>query len=46
MPIFTSSFMILFVVSVVQINIKRCHSDGCDARIHLLRVSGLKYVST
>lgn len=29
---------------VVQINIKRCHSDGCDTRIHGLRTVG--YVAT
>ncbi|XP_043938838.1 zinc finger ZZ-type and EF-hand domain-containing protein 1 [Protopterus annectens] len=29
---------------VVQINIKRCHSDGCDTRIHGLRTVG--YIAT
>jgi len=24
---------------VIQINVKRCHSDGCDVRIHMVKVS-------
>lgn len=27
---------------IVQINIKGCHNDGCDARIHALLVKGCK----
>ncbi|XP_066271165.1 zinc finger ZZ-type and EF-hand domain-containing protein 1-like [Branchiostoma lanceolatum] len=27
---------------VVQINIRRCHSDGCDTRIHALKTLGYK----
>jgi len=29
---------------VIQINVKRCHSDGCDVRIHMVKVSGMRYV--
>ncbi|XP_062507408.1 zinc finger ZZ-type and EF-hand domain-containing protein 1-like isoform X2 [Corticium candelabrum] len=28
--------------SVIQINIKRCHSDGCDARVRVVTVKGLR----
>jgi hypothetical protein len=28
---------------VIQINIKRCHSDGCDTRIRAIIVKGYKY---
>ncbi|KAI0221571.1 Zinc finger ZZ-type and EF-hand domain-containing protein 1 [Lamellibrachia satsuma] len=29
---------------VVQINIKRCHSDGCDTRIHSVKTIGYRIV--
>ena len=29
---------------VIQINIKRCHSDGCDTRIHGVRTLGYRVV--
>ncbi|XP_064597879.1 zinc finger ZZ-type and EF-hand domain-containing protein 1-like [Liolophura sinensis] len=29
---------------IVQINIKRCHSDGCDTRIHGLKTLGYRIV--
>ncbi|CAG5134039.1 unnamed protein product, partial [Candidula unifasciata] len=28
----------------VQINIKRCHGDGCDTRIHGIKAIGFKLV--
>ena len=28
---------------VVQINIKRCHSDGCDTRIRQVKAVGYRY---
>ena len=27
---------------VVQLNIKRCHSDGCDTRVHHVKALGFK----
>ncbi|PVD39043.1 hypothetical protein C0Q70_01670 [Pomacea canaliculata] len=29
---------------VIQINIKRCHSDGCDTRVHGIKTIGYKVV--
>ncbi|KAK7112606.1 zinc finger ZZ-type and EF-hand domain-containing protein 1-like isoform X2 [Littorina saxatilis] len=29
---------------IIQINIKRCHSDGCDTRVHGLKTLGYKVV--
>ena len=45
---FTGEFTILENMSTyqpyVQINIKRCHSDGCDTRIRGIKTLGYKYV--
>ena len=30
--------------TVIQINIKRCHSDGCDTRVHGIKTLGYKVV--
>jgi len=32
------------LLSVVQISITRCHNDGCDTRIHGVRVKGYRSV--
>ena len=32
----------LFILAVVQINIKRCRNDGCDTRVHGLKAVGYK----
>ncbi|XP_067952130.1 zinc finger ZZ-type and EF-hand domain-containing protein 1-like [Watersipora subatra] len=29
---------------IVQVNIRRCHSDGCDTRIRLVKITGLRVV--
>lgn len=34
----------LTLSSVIQINIKRCHSDGCDTRVHGIKTIGYKVV--